>query len=327
MPKDILLYNRVDAESSAEFINELSEAEGYDIVVRVNGPGGSPEYGWGMVAKFSEFQGKKKIKVDGMAFSMYCSLLCYCDDVEALDVSEFMVHRAAYPEWFESNPEYFTEPYKQNLIRINASLEKAFRAKVNVEAFENMKQCKDAGITVESLFSMDQRCDVFFSAKDAKKIGLINKINAITPSIAAEIERHQIIVVAKAAHFVSKPIKNDKVMTLAELKAAHPEVYAQAVNEGVIEERDRVGSILAFIDIDAKECETIVASGKKLTETQRSEFAKKQVSKMALGLLKTESADAIPTVENPVSTGAKTDAQKHAEKLAALEADLMSGLE
>lgn len=333
MPKEVLLYKRIESESAIEFIEEMNELDKQEeITGRVNGPGGNPEYGFGMIAKWSEHTGPKKLKIDGMAYSMHMMFALYAADVECLDVTELLAHRAAYPEWFE-NSDYFTEPLRENLVRINASLEKAFRAKIDVEAFENLKQVKEKGITVKSLFSMEGRQDVFLSAKDAKKIGLVNKITAITPKITAEISVIKEALGIKIDEPVAKkeePISNNEnMLTLAELKEKHPSVYAEAiklgVEQGIAEEKDRVGSIMAFSEIDPVECKKIVESGKKLSETDRSNFTLKAIAKTALKDVSSEAAEVTPTGEQPVKLDPKK-VDKNAEKVEAFNKDLMSQL-
>ena len=107
---EILLYGSIDGESSSDFIEDFTEktANNEDVVVRVNTPGGNPEYTFGMVAKFSEYTGKKKIQVDGKAYSGGLYFLCYGEENESLDVSEFLLHRAAYPSYYENDVEFFT---------------------------------------------------------------------------------------------------------------------------------------------------------------------------------------------------------------------------
>src|SRR5277367_4860470 len=105
MPKDILIYGRIDAYTAAQFFKDINDAtendESVTLNFRINTGGGEPEYGWGIAAKVNEVE-NKKVKVDGKAYSWGTMACCYAEDVEALDVSQFMVHRAAYPEWFES---------------------------------------------------------------------------------------------------------------------------------------------------------------------------------------------------------------------------------
>lgn len=322
MSKEILLYGGIDSETSAEFIQQMEEASSEEITIRVNTRGGEPEYGFGMIAKFSEHASGKKLKVDGKAYSMGLFFLCYVDDSEGLDVSEYLIHRAAYPDWFESTPEYFTDALKENLTRINASLEKAFRAKVDVAAFEEIKDVK-----VKDIFSMDSRIDVFLSAKEAKKIGLINRIVNITPFKKAEIESKMAVITAK--YTGEKPTKEtvqkNTTMTLAELKANHPATYAEAVAEGVTngiaQERERVEACMVFNEIDPVAVKAAIESGKALSPKQMAEFSLKAMSNKSLDDIKKDSSKG-------VTTGAADEKEKTEKEktLATFEAETKASL-
>jgi ATP-dependent protease ClpP protease subunit len=312
MQKELLIYGSIDAYSSSEFIKEFSNSEATELTVRINSNGGNPEYGFGMIAKFKEFEGKKKIKVDGKAYSMGAFFLAYADEVEALDVSEFLVHRAAYPSWFEKDSQLFDENTKGNLERINASLRSAFENKVDVAKFEEIK-----GVKVKDIFSMDNRLDVFLTAKEAKKIGLIDRIVNITPSKAAEINSY---VEAMASYDKGLLIKselnqNPIKMTIDKLKAEHPEVFASVVALGVAQERDRVEACLAFVEIDAKGVKEAIEAGKPLSQKQMAEFAMKAFNNNALEATKKEAAAPVATA--PVEA---TKTEKEAE-IAAFEAE------
>src|ERR1700739_2086809 len=182
MKKEVLAYGSIDSYSSAEFITAMEAASSDDVTVRVNTEGGSPEYGWGMIAKFAEHTGGKLIKGDGQAHSMGAFLFCYADkgSRECLDVCEFLIHRAAYADWYE-NSDMFDDAMKGNLERVNASLQKAFTNTVDVKLFEEIANEQIEGIKVADIFKLDSRLEIFLTAKQAKKIGLVDKVISITP--------------------------------------------------------------------------------------------------------------------------------------------------
>ncbi len=273
---EFLIYGSINALTASEFITQMNDAEG-DISVRINSGGGEPDYGWGMVAKFKEYEGKKTVKVDGKAYSMGLYLTAYADNVEALDVSTFMIHRAAYPSWFEGS-ELFTEELKGNLANINKSLETAFRNKVNVEEFEKMK-----GVKIKDIFSMDDRKDVFLTAKEAKKIGLVSKVIKITPQKAAEINKNvKLAASADADLNVEAPevvktdnnIKNQiqSKMNKSELKEKHPELYAEIFGLGVEQEKERVSAWSKWREIDAELAMKGIESGEEIKPSDVQEF-------------------------------------------------------
>jgi len=70
MAKEVLLYGEMYSWSARDFISAVEDAKGSDLSVRVNSMGGDVDYGYGMIAKFKEFEGKKSVKVDGSAASM-----------------------------------------------------------------------------------------------------------------------------------------------------------------------------------------------------------------------------------------------------------------
>jgi ATP-dependent protease ClpP protease subunit len=321
MPKEVLIYNNIDSYSARDFIQEVDEIEaGEDLTVRVNTNGGSPEYGWGMVAKFKEFEGEKSVKVDGKAFSTGFFFCCYADNVEALDVSQLMVHRAAYPKWVESNPDYFTEAMRSYLENVNKDLESAFRNSVDVSKFEELK-----GVKVKDIFSMDNRIDTFLSANEAKKIGLVSKVNKITPKKQANIQASMFEIAAKYNQPVDPDYKKEikpqvaaditeqkpkKInMTIEKIKAEHPELYAQIVATGVAKEKDRAGAWAAFVEVDPKAVAEGIKSGDNISQTAMAEFAIKKMS--------TDSKAAITAANTPP---VKTDDVKPEEtELTAVE--------
>lgn len=330
MPKEVLLYGPIYTETSVAFINSINEANGDELVVRINCEGGSPEYGWGMINKFKEYEGSKSVMVDGQAYSMGTYFLAYAEkgSVTGTDVSQYLIHRAAYSQWFEQSPEYFTDAIKQNLVQINKSLQTALEARIDVDAFENLKQVKDKNIKFKDIFALESRIDVFLSAADAKKIGLIDKVIKLTPQKAAEISAFS---ERAAAKYISSPkaetqppivqTQKPNKMTIEQLKAEHPALFAEVVALGVAKEKDRVEACLAFIEVDAAGVKAAIEAGKDLSLKQMAEFSLKAISKSNLAGLAAENAGATKTGE--VEGKEKTAKEK---ELAAFESAVAAEL-
>lgn len=307
MTKEVLIYGPIDYYSSTEFFKQVAEAteENPDgeIVYRINTGGGEPEYGWGIIAKIQETK-NKRIKVDGKAHSMGLFTMCYVDDVECLDVSQFLLHRAAYPSWFENDPSFFTDVLKSNLENVNASLEKSFRNKIDVASFEEMK-----GVKVKDIFSMDSRKEVILTAQEAKKIGLVKNIVKITPTKQAEINSHMAKIAAQyeGVAIAAEETKNQN-MTIEKFQSEHPEIYAKIVEVGVKKERDRVGAWMAFAEVDVKEVAKSIKEGAELSQTAMAEFSKKMFSNSRLGAIEGDNPTAVATTE--VKEKEKTEKDK-----------------
>lgn len=325
MPKDILLYGDIYSYTAERFINALSDVDGEDIKARINSNGGSPEYAWGMIGKFAEHSGGKTVHVDGQARSMAAFFLVYADDAECYDVSQFLLHRAHYPEWMESS---MSESMQEDLTNVNAKLRKACESK-----FSSADLKRVTGYTMNQLFSTDGVQDIVLTAEQAKDLGLVSKVNKLTPSKKRAIADEMVKVAehstgmrlaAKADDPAPQPepekepiSKSDK-MTLAELQAKHPELYAKAVETGVNQERDRVGSLMAFVDVDTEAVSKMIKDGEELSKTAMADFTRKMFSKEAKAEVQSDSQGKVDTdePENP-----ETDADKKA--LADFEKEVM----
>lgn len=295
MEKEILIYGPIYDYAASDFVMAVEAAKGNDIRVRLNTNGGNVEAAWSAICKFSEHKNKKTIIVDGKANSMGLYFLCYVEHSECFDISQFVLHRAAYSSYME-----VSEDDQNSLNNINQKLRTALESKIDVKKFEKLK-----GYTLDQIFSNENRINVTLSAADALAIGLVNKVNPITPEKVAEINAYNMEVVASTSVSYNVSIPENKKpskMTLEELKANHPAIFAEAVKAGVTQERDRVGSFLAFIDIDPVACSKGIKEGEVLTQTAMAEFARKGLSKKSVAELEKEGAAAVATTEAPVVT-------------------------
>ena len=297
MPKEILIYGTIHSFSVMEMMKAMADVDPDDgMFLRVNTDGGQPQDGFGIMAKFAEFTGDKTIQVDGRAYSTGLFILCYAKKVNALDVSKFMIHRAGFPSWFEDSSQ-FTDELKAHLVGINKDLEKAFRAKVDAKKFEEIK-----GVKIKDLFDIEKpRKDVFFNASEAKKIGLIDKIVKITPTAQVEINTTLASIAAKytggeihnpiveetnavdSNNETNSQIINSNKMNKKELLAAHPEICAQIVADGVATEKARVDAWMANSHIDAEAVKAGIDSGKDLSQKDMVEFSHKLQAQIVKG--------------------------------------------
>lgn len=315
MAKEILLYGSINEYSANEFVTKLESCKDEDVSVRLNTDGGGPADMYCMAAKYSEHKKGKIIKVDGKAYSSGLFLICLTDDVECLDISQFWLHRAAYPSWIEKDPEYMSSAMWDNLDMINGKLRAAFEAKVDMEVYNSLGKP-----TLDEVFSNESRIDVIISAKEAKKIGLVNKIVQITPKKRIEINALAARVAAQYTSpeaqtpldLDSKKVNNSikKYMTAEDLKAENPglynQIFAEGVKAGVEQETDRVSACMTFVEIDPVGVKAAIESGKNLTQKQMAEFAMKQTSAATLAKIEGENAPVIATTQIVEKT-AKTE--------------------
>lgn len=276
MAKEILIYGGMHTYTSEFVINQLEEAKGESVTIRVNTPGGSPTASFGLIAKIKEHSKNITIKVDGVANSMGAFLLAYVKDVEALDVSTFIIHRAAFSSYYETE---MSEADSQELNHINTNLRAALASKIDEAKLKEVK-----GVTLDDIFSMNSRVDVSLNASEALEIGLISTIKRITPgevdALNSKYERIAASAVAEEPKG-EKQNQNQKnqIMTIEDLKAKHPDVYASVFNlgkdNGISAERDRAGAWLAYVDADATAVAEGIKEGKDLSQTIMAELNRK----------------------------------------------------
>jgi ATP-dependent protease ClpP protease subunit len=316
MAKELLLYGDINQYSAAELIRQMDEYKDDDIVLRINSRGGVVTDGWSVIAKYAELNNGKTVKVDGMAASMAFFFLAYAEKVEALDVSQFLMHRASYPDWYEKS-EYFTAEAKEELIQMNDSLKKAMEAKIDVKKFEQLK-----GVKMKDIYSMDNRIDVRLTAKEAKSIGLVSSITKITPQRKAELNA---LFVQAAANYVplieAEITEEPKIinMTIDKLKAEHPEIFAAVLAQGANAEKDRVGAWMAFAEIDPKAVAEGVKSGEPMTQTAMAELTLKSVSAKQVAQVTAENPPAPETDPKTTTAPVTPEAKAESEKTAKVE--------
>mgnify|MGYP003644136561 FL=1 len=290
MPKEILLYSGIYSYVAESFLEKMEAAKEDDIVLRINSDGGDPQAVYGMIAKFAEHKGSKSIKVDGKANSSAAFFLAYADEVEILDVSQIVLHRAAYPSYYEAMSDFKDSDEYNAVVTVNKNLRAGLESKIDIAAFE-----KTTKVTLDEMFSMDSRIDVSLTPTQAKKIGLISSVKKLTKEMKAEIQSKS---VAMAAEFgvdfkelkIIEPIieankdkpKTNK-MTIEDLKADHSEVYNAVFNLGSTsanaERTDTVNAWLVYNDIDAKAVKAGIESGDKMSQTQMAELVKASFGK------------------------------------------------
>lgn len=323
MAKEILLYGPIFDFVAQNFHDRIVEAEneGEDISLAVNSGGGEPGTGFGMIRMFQKFSKSKHIEVHGEAGSMAAFFTLYADSVTALDVSSLVFHRAAFPLFIEKEPEFFTEDRQQELKEINKHLKTALLAKVDPNEFKRI-----TGTSINEMFSMDGRIDVRINAQDAKKLGIVDKIEKITPQkqssiranamkIAAHIEVPEVPEVPQANIEPEKPLNQNTIMDINKIQADHPSVYNQilalGVTKGIEQEKDRVQAWAVYADIDMKAVTEGIESGKAISGKAQAELNRKASSVEALKVLEGEAPDPNKPKAEAGIAGKKTEQEQN----------------
>ena len=316
MRNTILLYSGIYSFTAEEFINKLNSIPTEEpITVRLNSPGGSVFAGWGMIAAITEREGETLLKVDGNAASMAFIMTLFFDKVEALDVTGFMVHRASA---------YIETPDDQKMLdTVNEQLREKLKARVDDLKFKEI-----TGISIDDIFDAEIKRDIWLSAKDAQKIGLVDKVVRLEPR---EIDAINDKLVAFADVFNkevddtqgsdgkdddnnnSNNQKNKKVMDLNSFRNEHPDIYAQVINI----ERDRVLAFLAFAALDLEGVKKKIEDGSELTQQFTAEMVNKAISSKLIEAVEKGSPGDAKGGDTKDEDGKPKDAKDEAELLEA----------
>jgi len=276
MAKELYLYYGVSSFTAEELVSTLEEYMDEEVVIRMNTPGGDVFSGYAILNKIKE-HGNVTIKIDGMAASMGAFMLPFAKRVEAYDNAKVMLHRA---DGYTGGDE--------NLVKLLADMNKNLKSyldkKVDSEKFESI-----AGYKLKDLFDAEDRKDLWLSAKEAKSIGLIHKVNKMTPE--AELKFAALFEGQEGQRVKDqKPVKSN-TMTKEELKAKHPELFASVVSEAQAEEKERVKAWMGYIDVDVAKVKAGIEGSAAPTISEQIELNRKAVAKASVQGLEDGSAD------------------------------------
>lgn len=300
MAKEILFYTGIYSFTVEAFINKMKELDvNEDVIIRLNSPGGSVFAGWGMINAIAEHKGKVTLKVEGAAASMGFIFCLYADKVEALDVASFMVHRADM--WVSSEDD-------QNLLD---SVNQQIRSKIE-KKIDSEKLLEITGVSIKDIFESENRRDLWLSAKDAKKIGLVDQINRLDPKDVKAFSEKLVAFSGIEEVHGSTPSNSqgsepenkqqsnnnnqkENKMTKAELLANHSDIYNEIVNEGIIAERKRCKAFLSYKDIDLEASIKAINEGTEMDACFMAEMQAKSLTAKKVEETEKDSPKAIQT--------------------------------
>lgn len=328
MKKAVNLYFAIFNWSADYVINAMEEADGDEFTMRINSPGGDVFAGYGIVQKMREMDAKVIAKVDGIAASMAGFLLLFADEVQMGTQARLMIHRA--------DGRVENDEQQAFLDGVNKDLKAALKSKVDSKKLKELK-----GVTIEQIFNPSQRMDVWLTAKEAKAIGLVDKVIKLTadkisaledftPSIAAmgytvpeinqDINTEQ---PAEATEPNAEQIQTNTnfTMTVEDFKRAHPEAHKALVAQAAAAELDRVNAWLKFVEVDAEAVKKGIESKEPIGQAAYADFMAKIAKATATANLAAEGAATAgtTTTEEVADTTAaeaeKTDVELFAEKV------------
>jgi len=309
---DIYLYETI-SEFSAEKINRsLTNNEGNDVTIRMTTRGGYTPAGAAMIMGIDKFPGKVKMSVDGDVSSMGAIMLLYADEVEMSEMAEVMFHKAAYPDWYMPS-----DDEKANLKRENDRFKKKME-----------KRLGEAGqATIDKIFEEGKRNDVYLTARQAKKIGLVNKVITLDPSQKAAVKMamenmpKEGVDNKKSNTNINKNANNMLEITQDQLDAklakAEKAGYDKGLEAGRKKEADRRSAWEQFADVDPDAVKTGLESGEEMSRSEEIRMMRLANQKDAKKELENDNADGVETEGQDSPVDEKTAEQKRKEAVRA----------
>jgi hypothetical protein len=217
---------------------------------------------------------------------------------------------------------------------MNKDLRAQMEARVNNDKFLAV-----TGYTLDALFDSKQRIDVTINATQAKQLGIVDEVVALTPEIKKQVDAntrkyYDIAAITENENKQEKQQKPDNNMNLEKLKAEHPAIYAEAVaigvKQGIEQEKDRVEACLVFNEVDPAGVKAAIEAGKPLSQKQMADFSLKALSKNQLKALAGENADPSEEEEEGVegegAEGKGKEETKQKEEVEAFKKDVYAHL-
>lgn len=311
MAKEVNLYYPIMDFTADMFARELSQDNSEPLDVYINSGGGEVFGGWSMANRVTNYPGKTTAIIEGAAYSMAAAILPFFDTVKALNVSDIMIHKGRMRGDDEET--------KTRLKRYNTSLRAALEKKVNQDKFKEV-----TGYTLDDVFSEDENApDVYMSAMDGQKIGLVDEVIQLTDELQATIN-NKLVAFASPKNSNTPPNNTPPkktIMDINELKTKHPELYDQVKDLGAKDECDRVMSWRVWDKVDPKAVDKGIESGKQISQKQLSEFSMKYMAKNHVENMETDTAGNTATPGASTEPGATPESQ-HDKEVSAFEQEL-----
>jgi len=310
---EILIYFPLFDFTIEPLMKQLNAVDS-DYTVRMSSPGGEIFPSWGVAKKIQELSEKGfkgTLKIDGMSASMAGILAPFFDYVEAVDKAKFMIHAP-------------TGGDRVLLKSVSKDLASVLNSRIDADKFKAL-----TGMSVDEIMNPDneEKKEIWFSAQQAKDLGLIDKVVSLTPALKNEIEDKMKVVYGfkkEPESSVNLNInQNQKKMTYDELKISDAALVNQIFAEGKEagqkegkeagkkEEHTRVKAWLAHYNSDSKMVVNGIKEGSSLTDDVREEL-------MVAGQMKQRTS----TNSNAASTD--TSVEEGKEMDAALKEDVKS---
>lgn len=265
----------------AEMFSRLSG----DVDIEIDSPGGFVFDGIAIYNAIKNYsKGKVNIHVAGIACSMAAYIMLAGDSLSFEPNALVMVHNplnTATGDYrtMKENASFlerlaalyssaFVEKglFSEKEIRDAMDAETWFIGKTELAKLGTVKETTitdpaqaEPEITIAAAKERFSVCQAKLREQDVRP-DEISRIAALLPTVKTP-EANAVSVPTSKINLVVQEKEGEKIMKLDELKAQHPDVYAQAVKIGVEQEQKRTKALLNFIDVDKETAVKAIQEG------------------------------------------------------------------
>lgn len=254
-----------DYMSPRKIENELNKANGDEVVFLINSGGGSVFDGYDIFNAIKDYKGKTTAKIVGLAASAASFIAMASGKVQACALSQMMIHRAANGNQGNAPSHHANGNFLEG---VDSTIVKAYtmrNGKTDEEMIELMDsttwltptQALENGIVDEIVNDTVEKPLIINGLEDNNKQMLMSRLfNVDNMDELKMLLNKQIKLGQTVTNSATIDIKNEekeseeKLMNQEELKAKHPDLYNQIVEdaqkEAVTNERARIAAINAL---------------------------------------------------------------------------------
>ncbi|QGQ97068.1 Clp protease ClpP [Paenibacillus psychroresistens] len=298
---DIEIYDwfGIEAVSPNKIADQLTEANGEDIEVYINSPGGSVWAGSDIYASLKEYSGNSVSKIVGMCASAAGVAAMGTKKLMIAPTAQFMIHNAANGQYGDYRDMQKNADF---LKQVNDSIANAYILKTGLPRDELLNMMDH-----ETFFTAQQALEKGFADEimfdDANQLKLVANLGVsfTLPQAVMDKARNELLK-NKLPPIEPEPKGeegDDSLKDLDELKTKHPEIYNAAIQVGLSQERNRITELNSLAG--APGAKDIVA--KAITEGSSAAQAAMDIVKASAERLTTEGQKRLYDAKNSGAEG------------------------
>jgi len=266
-------YFEMDHTTPRQINEQLAQANGDDVEIYVNSPGGDVWAGSEIYSSLREYAGNTIAKVISLAASAASVAICGAKRVLISPTAQIMVHRASTGAWGNKND---LDQASQMVNSIDEGMVNAYEYKtgktrdelfawMDAETFMNAQQAVENGFADEVMFGKVEKVAAvavapLFSNEVLSKVkSKLMKENRFPPT-AVITDTPEPTGKPSAVKAENNNKEELKTMDITELKEKHPELFAQVTGDAQSAERTRVAAITSLAEKTPGSAELVKAA-------------------------------------------------------------------